>query len=71
MKLFYENENGEHIELNEIQSIGEGDIVIRLKVVMAKKDIENLEQELEKKFKRKVIVLDAIFGDVLIVPPKK
>lgn len=71
MKLFYENENGEHIELREVQSIGEGDIVIRLNIVMNKRDIERMEQELGKKFDRKVILLDAIFGDVITVPPKK
>lgn len=71
MKLFYENENGEHIELSEIQSIGEGDIVIKLNCVMSKVDIENIEHELSKKFDRNVIILDAKFSDVLIVPPKK
>ena len=71
MKLFYENENGEHIELSEIQSIGEGDIVIKLNWVMSKVDIENIEHELSKKFDRNVIILDAKFSDVLIVPPKK
>lgn len=71
MKLFCKDENGNIIELKQVQSIGEGDIIIKLNVPMRTDDIKEMEKELTKKFDRKVIILDVIFGDICVVPPKK
>ena len=71
MKLYYKSKEEKYVELEEVQSIGEGDIVIRSKVHISREDTEELEAYLSERFKRNVIILDAKYGDILIIPPKK
>lgn len=68
MKLLFDN--GQQIELEKVQNIGEGDIIIRLKTIMRQENISTIEEQLSKKLNRKVIVLDSRFGDIYILPPK-
>lgn len=67
MKLLFDN--GQQIELEKVQNIGEGDIIIRLKAIMRQENISAIEEQLSKKLNRKVIVLDSRFGDIYS-PPK-
>ncbi len=54
-----------------VSMIGKGDIVIRLNMACGKDAIEEMEKELAEKFGRKVILLDARFGEIMTLPPKK
>lgn len=67
MKLILDS--GKQIELDKAQSLGEGDIIIKSKVHMHPKDIDAREQELSKKLERKVVILNAEFDDIYILPP--
>ena len=51
--------------------IGEGTIVIRINQRCGKDEVEEVEKELAEKFGRKVILLDARFGEILTLPPEK
>nr|WP_296464344.1 hypothetical protein [uncultured Acetatifactor sp.] len=51
--------------------IGEGTIVIRFNRCCRKEETEEMEKELAEKFGRKVILLDARFGEILTLPPEK
>lgn len=50
--------------------IGEGTVVIRLNQSCRKEDLEEKEKYLADKFGRKVILLDARFGEILTLPPE-
>lgn len=50
--------------------IGEGAVVIRLNQSCRKEDLEAKEKYLADKFGRKVILLDATFGEILTLPPE-
>ena len=70
MELLLKDENGKIIPVKQIGELNAGDLVIRIQFCLCEKDIENYEQELSKKFGRKVIVLDGRFSEILVVPPK-
>nr|WP_300770113.1 hypothetical protein [uncultured Acetatifactor sp.] len=52
-------------------AIGEGTLVIRLNQCCRKEELEEKEKYLADKFGRKVILLDARFGEILTLPPEK
>ena len=49
--------------------IGEGAIVIRFDRCCRKEELEEMEKELAEKFGRKIILLDARFGEIMTLPP--
>ncbi len=51
--------------------IGEGTVIIRLNQCCRKEELKEMEEELAEKFGRKVILLDARFGEILTLPPEK
>lgn len=69
MKLILDND--QQIEPEKAQNIGEGDIIIKLRACMRQEDINSIEEQLAKKFNRRVVVLDARFGGIYALPPKK
>ena len=70
MKLFVENADATLMELESVKIIGEGDIVIRIKALYREEIIKEMEAHLSEKFGRKVILLDARYGEILTLPPK-
>lgn len=70
MELLLKDGNGKLVPVKQIGELNAGDIVIRMQIYLHEKDIENYEQELSKKFGRKVIVLDERVSEILVVPPK-
>lgn len=70
MKLFVRDEKGIYIEVENVKSIGRGDIIVRLKRVCREEAIEEMEKYLSNKFGRKVILLDGRYGEILTLPPE-
>ena len=70
MKLYCEDHSGELIELKQVQCIGEGDVIVRVEIMLYKEKIEEMECELRKKLRRRVTILDARYGEILLLPPK-
>ena len=70
MKLI-ENRHGIIVDLREVGIIGKGDIIIRLDRCYRDETIKEMETNLSAKFGRKVILLDARYGEILTLPPEK
>lgn len=70
MKLYYKDDNEKLIELDRAVCVTEGDIVVHTAVILQKEKRNELEAELKNKFKRNVIVLDALYDGIMVVPPK-
>lgn len=59
MKLCIENEHGNIREIKEIQTLGEGELLIlSSSVILKKTEIEVLEKELSEKTNKSVVILD-------------
>lgn len=59
MKLYIENEHGNIREIKEIQTLGEGELLIlSSSVILKKTEIEVLEKELSEKTNKSVVILD-------------
>ena len=71
MRLYCDIGEGELVELGMVKTIGKGDIVIRTKSVYHDDHLAEMEKMLNDKFGRKVILLDARFGEIMVVPPEK
>ncbi|MDD3369409.1 MAG: hypothetical protein PHP50_11095 [Lachnospiraceae bacterium] len=69
MKLYAEIESGTRIEIERLQSIGEGDLIIKSNYRLNREDTSKLETELSGKTGRKVILLDGRFGEIFSIPP--
>ncbi|MBR3762199.1 MAG: hypothetical protein IKK59_05595 [Lachnospiraceae bacterium] len=70
MKLYYKDDNEKLIELDKAVCVTEGDIVVHTTVMLSKEKRKELERELINKFERNVIVLDGLFDEIMVVPPK-
>lgn len=70
MKLYYKDQSEELNELKQVQCIGEGDIIVRVGIMLSEEKIREMEHELRKKLRRRVAVLDARYGEILLLPPK-
>ena len=70
MKLYYKDESEKLIELERVQCVSEGDMIIRVGTLLSEETIDNMEHELRKKLRRRVTVLDARYGEILLLPPK-
>ncbi|MCI8801081.1 MAG: hypothetical protein HFH88_14910 [Lachnospiraceae bacterium] len=68
---FIENRHGIIADLREVGIIGKGDIIIKLNRCYSDEIIEEMEMNLSAKFGRKVILLDARYGEILTLPPEK
>jgi hypothetical protein len=65
-KLIIKNDKGYEIEVKEISKIGKGKILIlHMSHVAKKEDIEIIENDLSKKFGRKIIILDSRFSETI------
>lgn len=71
MKLYCDNGDGKLVELDTVKIIGAGDIVIRVSSIFHEDCLTEMEKNLSKKFERKVIILDARYGEILVIPPEK
>lgn len=67
---FYYKDNEKLIELDKAVCVTEGDIVIHTSMVLSDKEINRMEYELKNKFRRNVIVLDARYDGIMVVPPE-
>lgn len=70
MKLYYKDESEKLIELERVQCVSEGDMIIRVGTLLSEEKIDEMEHELRKKLRRRVTVLDARYGEILLLPPK-
>lgn len=70
MKLFLQDDAGIYTEIESVNSIGQGDVIIRLNQCCREEDAERLERRLKRKLNRRVILLDARFGEILTLPPE-
>ena len=70
MKLYYKDESEKLIELERVQCVSEGDMIIRVGTLLSEEKIDKMEHELRKKLRRRVTVLDARYGEILLLPPK-
>lgn len=70
MKLFLQDDEGLFTEINSVKSIGQGDVIIRLNQCCREEDTERMERYLKRKLKRRVILLDARYGEILTLPPE-
>lgn len=70
MELLIKDENGKLIQIEQIGELNAGDVVIRLSTLLSDGAIKYYEKELQKRFDRKVIVLDARVSEIMVVPPK-
>lgn len=71
MKRVIEGGKSFFIEEKAVTVIGKGIIVIRFNQFCRKEELEEMEKELTEKFGRKVVLLDARFGEILTLPPEK
>ena len=71
MKLYFDNGDGKLVELDTVKVIGAGDIVIRINSIFHEDRLTEMEKNLSKKFERKVILLDARYGEILVLPPEE
>lgn len=71
MKLYCDNGDGKLVELDAVKAIGAGNIVIRVNSTFSKDRLAEMEDSFSKKFERKVILLDARYGEILVLPPEK
>lgn len=69
MKLYAELENGEKVELREIQGLQPNcEIVfIRAPVRLRPANVDEIESVMSKKIGKKVILLDIMFGEVFVM----
>lgn len=70
MKLCLRDDAGILTEIESVKNIGQGDVIIRLNQCSREEDIEKMERYLKRRLKRKVILLDARFGEILTLPPE-
>ena len=70
MKLLLQDDTGVSVEIESVRNIGQGDVIIRLNQCSRKEDAEKMERYLKRKLKRRVILLDARFGEILTLPPE-
>lgn len=71
MKLYFEDDNGNKMEIKRAAGLQEGDVILFAPVLMRERDLEKMEYELSRKMNRKVIILDGHFRDIAVLPPVK
>lgn len=71
MKLFLRDDKGNEIEIEKAQSLSEGDIVLKSNRLLRDTHRYALEKHFSEKFNRKVVIVDGMFDEILIVPPIK
>ena len=69
MKIYVEFENGEKVELREIQGLQPNcEIVfIRTPVRLKNEHIQEIESKMTEKIGKKVVLLDVLFGEVFVM----
>lgn len=71
MKLYFEDDNGNKMEVKRATGLQEGDVILFTHMLMRERDLEKMEYELSRRMNRKVIILDGHFQDIVILPPVK
>lgn len=67
MKLYLEDDNGQKLEVTQIQElpIGTDIIILKSDKLWYIEDVEEAERYYTRKFKKKVVIVDAAFSEIL------
>lgn len=71
MKIILRNNNGAEIEVEKINCLSEGDLILKSRMRIHDEQKRKIEDYYTEKFNRRVIVLDGMIDEIFTIPPLK